>query len=150
MPIETTTWAAAVRRVNEGKGGPTVHPAAARTPLAGKYGAIRTVTENGAYDSKHEARRVEVLFEMQAHGLIRNVEVHPTFDLCVNGVAVGKYEADARFTAIQEIELITLGGPRTFAAGEKVVVDAKGCKTPVYKLKRKLMLAIHGIEIIEV
>jgi hypothetical protein len=30
-----------------------------------------------------------------------------------------------------------------------IVEDSKGVRTPVYKLKKKLMLACHGIEIRE-
>ena len=33
--------------------------------------------------------------------------------------------------------------------GEVVVEDVKGFKTPEYKIKRKLMLAVHGIRIKE-
>jgi hypothetical protein len=34
--------------------------------------------------------------------------------------------------------------------GKKHWVDAKGCKTPMYRLKRKLAILLHGIEIEEV
>jgi hypothetical protein len=34
--------------------------------------------------------------------------------------------------------------------GKEVVEDVKGFKTPVYKLKKKLVEAIYGIEIIEI
>lgn len=34
--------------------------------------------------------------------------------------------------------------------GRKHWVDAKGCKTPIYRLKRKLAILLHGIEIEEV
>jgi len=33
--------------------------------------------------------------------------------------------------------------------GKEVIEDVKGFKTPVYRLKKKLMLAIHGIDILE-
>ena len=33
--------------------------------------------------------------------------------------------------------------------GEYVVEDCKGCKTDVYRLKKKLMLFVHGIRIKE-
>jgi hypothetical protein len=35
-------------------------------------------------------------------------------------------------------------------SGEEVVEDAKGCKTREYRLKKKLMLQVHGITIKEV
>jgi hypothetical protein len=36
------------------------------------------------------------------------------------------------------------------ADGNVVVEDAKGMKTEAYKIKRKLMLWVHGIKVIEV
>lgn len=38
----------------------------------------------------------------------------------------------------------------TFGDGRVEVIDAKGMKTEVYKIKRKLMLQVHGIQIKEV
>ena len=34
--------------------------------------------------------------------------------------------------------------------GKTVVEDTKGVKTPVYILKRKLLLWVHGIRVVEV
>jgi hypothetical protein len=34
--------------------------------------------------------------------------------------------------------------------GKFVVEDAKGIRTDIYKIKRKLMLQVHGIQITEV
>ena len=36
-----------------------------------------------------------------------------------------------------------------FALGREVVEDVKGCRTDVYKIKKKLMLWVHGIHITE-
>lgn len=33
--------------------------------------------------------------------------------------------------------------------GERIVEDVKGMRTAVYKIKRKLMLALHNIEVLE-
>ncbi|UOP06529.1 DUF1064 domain-containing protein [Alysiella crassa] len=38
----------------------------------------------------------------------------------------------------------------TFADGRVEVIDVKGMKTDVYKIKKKLMLQVHGIQIKEV
>lgn len=38
----------------------------------------------------------------------------------------------------------------TFADGHVEVIDVKGMKTDVYKIKKKLMLQVHGIQIKEV
>lgn len=55
------------------------------------------------------------------------------FPLEVNGVLVCHYVAD--FVYVE--------------AGRRVVEDAKGFRTPIYKLKRRLMLALHNVEIRE-
>jgi hypothetical protein len=39
---------------------------------------------------------------------------------------------------------------REAGKSEMIVVDVKGMRTPVYRLKRKLMLACHGIDVLEV
>lgn len=118
--------------------------------MVGRSNAVRTTTENGTFDSKYEAGKIGQLFEMQMRGLICNLETQRPFDLCFNGVIIGRYRADAVFVARQEITLQTLDGPRVFGPGERVTVDAKGHKTEVYKIKRNLMKAIHGIEIVEI
>jgi hypothetical protein len=54
----------------------------------------------------------------------------------VNGIHVAKYLADFRY---YDTERNTL-----------VVEDSKGVRTETYKLKRRLMLAIHAIDVEEV
>ena len=56
-----------------------------------------------------------------------------SFKLVVNGTLIARYRAD--FVYIR--------------GGRRVVEDAKGFRDRVYKLKRALMLACHGIEILE-
>jgi hypothetical protein len=56
-----------------------------------------------------------------------------SFRLIVGGVLVCRYRAD--FVYVE--------------SGARVVEDVKGFRTVVYKLKRRLMLACHGIEIKE-
>ena len=102
-----------------------------RTDKAGKE--ARTV-DNICFHSKKEAKRYMELKLAQNVGLISELELQPTFDLSVNGVLICRYRADFRYRQDRK----------------QVVEDAKGFKTPEYKLKKKLMLAIHGIEIQEV
>ena len=71
---------------------------------------------------------------MEKAGEIRDLQLQPKFDLIVNGVKVGKYVADFKYVD---------GEPKY------VVEDCKGMKTPVYRLKKKLMAAIHNIDILE-
>jgi len=49
-------------------------------------------------------------------------------------MTIGSYRAD--FTYVNE-------------DGQPIVEDVKGFRTPVYRLKKKLMRALYGIEILE-
>ena len=103
--------------------------------MTGKYHA-RKVTDGGfKFDSQAEHRRWRELVLLEQAGEISHLEVHPVFPLLVNGVNVGKYVGDFQFTD---------------ANGRRVIEDVKGVKTPVYRLKRKLMWACHQIDIVEV
>jgi len=95
-------------------------------------------SQNVMHQSTAEARRCNELHLMQQGGLIQELEAHPQprFDLEVNGVKVCKYLADFQYVDAE--------------TGQTIVEDVKGWRTEVYKLKRKLMLACHGIEVEEV
>ena len=104
-----------------------------------KYGAIPTTVDGYRFASRAEARRYAELRLMALAGEIAGLELHPRFQLVVNGQSVGAYVADFAFTDA--------------ATGRRVVEDVKGgqaTRTAVYRLKRRLMLACHGIEITEV
>ena len=112
--------------------------ASASKKRANKYGAKKS----GGYDSKKEHRRASALKLMQRAGLISDLREQVKFVLIPtqrdeNGNLLEKqcsYYADFVYTQ----------------NGKTVVEDAKGVRTPEYKLKRKLMLAVHGIRIKEV
>ena len=102
-----------------------------------KYRAIPTVIDGIRFDSKKEAKRYQDLKLLERAGKIRNLVVDKKclkYSLDANGVHICNYVAD--FGYVED--------------GKLVIEDAKGFKTPVYKLKKKLMKAIHGIEIQEV
>lgn len=67
----------------------------------------------------------------EIHGLI----LQPEFPIIVNGKKICKYIADFRYVN-RDIET--------------VVEDAKGVKTDVYRLKKKLVEALYGITVQEV
>lgn len=100
-----------------------------------KYNAQRTEVDGIQFDSKKEAARWEQLQLMLRSGEISDLRRQVAFGLTVNGELVGTYKAD--FTYRDK-------------AGKRVVEDVKGVHTDVYLLKRRLMLACHGIEIQEV
>lgn len=92
------------------------------------------------HHSAMEAARCDELSLMQLGGLIRDLEAHPqpSFDLVVNGVSIERYMGDFAYTDVE--------------TGQRIVEDVKGYAgdTKVYQLKRRLMLACHGIDVQEV
>ena len=88
------------------------------------------------HQSGLEAGRCAELQALQNAGLIRDLEQQPRFRLDVNEVHVCDYIADFRYHDVQE--------------GAVVVEDAKGVATDVYKIKKRLVLALHGVEVVEV
>lgn len=102
-----------------------------------KYGAKKS----GGYDSKKEHRRANELKLMQRAGLISNLREQVKYVLiptqrAPDGRLLEKecsYYADFVYTK----------------DGVTVVEDTKGMRTPEYKIKRKLMLRVHGIKITE-
>lgn len=117
-------------------------PKLPKCPLCGKrwqkYGAKRVKLDGFLFDSKKEANRYGELKLLELRGEICNLEVHPRFPLVVNGVLVCTYVADFRYVNLK---------PRL---PRLTVEDTKGVRTQLYKLKKKLMLALHRIEIVEV
>ncbi len=122
-------------RAGESVKGPT--PRSRFRPRS-KFNAVRTTVHGWTFDSKKEAQRYGELLLLGRAGRIRNLELQPWFHLHVNGERIGKYVADFRY---QELD----------AFGERdVIEDVKGMKTPVYRLKKKLVEATYGIRITEV
>lgn len=95
-------------------------------------------SQGGMHQSRLESMRCTELHLLQKGGLIRDLEAHPQprFDLEVNGTHVCHYLADFRYVDVE--------------SGQTVVEDTKGVATAEYRLKRRLMLACHGVEIQEV
>lgn len=110
--------------------------AAARPKRAHKFGAVPTEVDGIYFPSKAEAKRYRELKLSERAGTITHLELQPSFPIVVNGIAVALYRADFRY--------------RTVPSGEVVTEDVKGVRTPVYRIKKKLVEAIYGITIQEV
>lgn len=105
---------------------------------SGKYNAKRTEYNGRVYDSKAEAHMAQELDNARhSHDQdqkVISVEYQKRYRLEVNGKLICTYVAD--FYVV-------------YATGRTEVIDTKGVLTPVYKLKKKLMLACYDIEIKE-
>lgn len=106
------------------------------TPTPSKWRNKKTVVDGIIFDSEREAERYsELLLEQQA-GTISALKLQEHFSLDVNGFHIADYVADFVYER----------------DGKTVVEDVKSdpTKTRVYRIKKKLMQAIHGIDIHEV
>jgi hypothetical protein len=101
---------------------------------APKYRNVKTTVDGIVFDSIKESRRYGELKLLQRGRQISGLQVQPSFSIVINGVKVCTYKADFGYVD---------------HTGSPVIEDCKGFKTPVYRLKRKLMLAVHGIEVLE-
>ena len=101
-----------------------------------KYRNVKTVVDGITFDSKAEAKRYGELRLMLDAGEIEDLTMQPRYQLDVNGVKVCSYVGDFLY--------------RDVARDRWILEDVKGVKTPAYRLKRKLMIAVHGIEVVEV
>jgi hypothetical protein len=100
-----------------------------------KYHAIRTQNADGTWsDSKKEARIDSKIMLLKYDETVAAIERKIKYPLVVNGVNCGNYICD--WTVYRK-------------DGTREVYDAKGVKTTVYKLKKKLVAAIYKIDIIE-
>ena len=100
-----------------------------------KYHSVKTEVDGIMFDSRKEAQRYSELKLLERAGVIHDLQLQVPFQLIPKtpvGRAV-KYYADF-----------------VYYEGDKMVVeDTKGMKTEVYKIKKKLMYMIHGIEVKE-
>ena len=105
-------------------------------PKKSKYGAVKTEVDGIKFDSKHEAKRYQELRLLEQAGEITNLCLQVPFEL----IPKSKYGMPIRYIA----DFTYNDGN-----GQPIVEDAKGVKTPVYRLKRRLMAELNGIEIKE-
>lgn len=103
-----------------------------------KYGAKKS----DGYDSKRERRRAGELRLMQRAGLISNLREQVKFVLIPT-----QRDNDGN---LLEKECAYYADFVYDRDGLTIVEDTKGFRTPEYKLKRKLMLHVHGIKINEI
>ena len=102
-----------------------------------KYNNTKIRVDGRLFDSKAEAARWQELQLLERAGEITELERQVEYELIPKqkGERSAKYIADLRYVDHE---------------GETVVEDTKGVKTPVWIIKRKLMLRVHGIRVREV
>jgi hypothetical protein len=106
-------------------------------PRANKYGAKKTTIDGVVFDSRKEAARYGQLKLLERCGAVQNLAVHPKFPLYVNERLICHYEADFRYS-----ELVN-------GVWVERIEDCKGVRTRDYLLKKKLLRALYGVDVLE-
>jgi hypothetical protein len=122
-----------------------------------KYGNRKARVDGITFDSIHEAERYIVLRDMERIGTIKNLRLQVPFELIPaqreegQCYVRGPHRGEKRPGKVIERAVTYIADFTYYGAnGELVVEDAKGVRTEVYKIKRKLMLYFKGIRIREV
>ena len=115
-------------------------PISKQTTLRGakksKYRAVKTEIDGIVFDSKHEAARYQELRLLERAGEINNLRLQVPYIL----IDKSKYGRSIKYVADFVYE----------RNGLVVVEDAKGVRTPVYRLKKRMLAEKYGIKIEEV
>ena len=113
--------------------------------VRGKYGAVKTQINGITFASKAESRRYVELKTLEDAGHIRDLQLQKKFLLVpakrnADGYLEREVSYSCDFAYVDHL-------------GRQVIEDVKSratCKNPEYVIKRKLMLQVHGITVVEV
>ena len=105
-------------------------------PTKNKYGARKLTAPDGQkFDSVKEFHRWGCLRLLERAGKITDLKRQVTFEL------IPKQDGERACTYVADFTY--------YENGQYVVEDCKGYKTEVYRIKKKMMLWVHGIRITE-
>ena len=97
-----------------------------------KYGAKPTTVNGIRFHSKRESEHYLKLRRELLGGKISDLELQPSYQIAVNGMKICSYIADFRYNR----------------DGVSIVEDVKGMDTSTSKLKRKLVKALYGVDVV--
>lgn len=107
-----------------------------------KYNNVRTEHDGMMFDSKVELKRWLDLKILERIGEVKDLKRQVPYLLIPKTERPsGGFERECSYVA---------DFTYTDKHGKPVVEDVKGAATPEYRIKRKLMLFVHGIEVLEV
>ena len=92
-----------------------------------KYRNIKTEIDGILFDSKKEAKRYTELLIFQKAGAITDLELQPKFEIIINTKKIATYIADFKYFDVGRFEWIIED------------VKSSATKTPVYRLKKKIL-----------
>lgn len=99
------------------------------------YGNIRVESGGLKFDSIAEKKRYWFLKEKEAKGLLKGLETQKRYPFVINDVRVSEYRADFVYRR----------------DGKTIIEDVKSpvlARSNLFKIKAKLMQALHQVEII--
>lgn len=108
-------------------------------PRKRKYGNKYVIVGSERFDSMREAKRYQVLRQMQLLGRIIGLERQVTYVLAPSVKIAG--EKRARPALRLKVDF------RYVENGQTVVEDAKGFSDTSFRIRQHLMKAIHGIDV---
>ena len=123
-----------------------------------KYLNRKTEVDGLVFDSKKEAGYYQYLKQREEHGEISNLRMQVPFEIvpAVYGERTKHLKTKdktERYCIQKAAHYVADFVYIVTATGKQEVIDVKSFitrKQPVYRLKKKLMLAVNNIEIIEV
>ena len=115
---------------------PHLQKVIAETKRPHKYGATAVVIDGIRFASKKEGKRYGELKLLAKAGEIKHLELQVKYGFHVYGEIMFNYVADFVYFV-----------PET---GKCVIEDVKGIRTPLYRLKKKLIEAQYSFEIMEI
>lgn len=111
--------------------------------MKSKYHNKKVIIDGIKFDSKKEANRYQELKLMQRAGIISDLQRQVKYVLIPSQKGDDGRVIERPCTYIADFVYIDENG-------KTVVEDTKGYRTSDYKIKRKLMLYIHGVKINEI
>lgn len=108
-----------------------------------KYRNKKVRTEDGlTFDSRAEYRHWQHLCWRLKAGEIRDLRRQVPFELAPGVLVAGRRRPPLRYFA----DFVWVDS----ATGEEVVEDVKGASTDAWRIKRHLMMSVHGIAVREI
>lgn len=98
-----------------------------------KYRNVKCTYKGFKFDSIGERDWYKTLELLQLAGEISELKTQVKFPIVVNNLKICSYIADYTYKDKQ---------------GNYIVEDFKGVQTSIFKLKKKLMLAVYGIDVL--
>lgn len=116
-----------------------------------KYHSKKITVNGETFDSKKEYIRWNELKMLEKSGEIHDLKRQVRFTLipAIREEPVRGNSGSIKHGKLLERPVCYVADFTYYMHGKLVVEDAKGFRTDAYKIKRKLMLYVHGIRILE-